>query len=180
MRVRFGGGLYDVADVRVWSENGEHDRRGIDVATLTLTRAARGHVFKIAPTGAPTGSHVATIGYPLGRLKVARGTLTNNLIDYGKPMLAAKFEGPPEGGNSGGPIINDAGEVLSVFSRAVITANLTRDRRHRLGGIDLPRWWRDDAYPDLCRAHPDGGIPDCDLSSTSRPGKVPVVLPPPR
>ncbi len=182
LQVRFGEETYAVTNVRVWGEPGQKDmyeRRGVDLATLTLSRPVEGrHVFRFAFEGAPKGAPVSTAGYPLGGpLRVSRGTVYRNLTDYGVPAVATDLD--IEGGNSGGPIFNDRGEVVSVVSRIVISGSLTPDTSNRHGGIDLPRWWGPDALADLCRVYGDGGIPNCGDQARSNASKASVVLLPP-
>jgi hypothetical protein len=174
-RARLGERWYDVGDINVWSERGEDDRRGIDLATATLSEDAAGHVFGFASESGPVGTTLTLLGHPLGGpLRESKGVVTRKLREYGKPTLAARFTPEIEGGESGGPILNDRGEIVSVLSRIVVTANLTPDGKHRNGGIDIPRWWGDDAVTsDLCRTYPEGGIPDCD-GTKNKPVKVPV------
>jgi V8-like Glu-specific endopeptidase len=178
MRMRFGDETYPVSGVRVWSDRagtGMLERRGIDLATLALEEPVDGHVFRIARDGAPVGTRIATIGYPLGGpLKLSRGRISKNVIDYKVPSIAARID--IEGGNSGGPIFDDQGEVLSVVSRIVISGSLTADKNSRWGGVDLPRWWGKNAEPDLCATYPDGGVPGCEGGS-ARTAKVPIPLP---
>lgn len=178
-RARLGGRWYDVDEVAVWGERGEKDRRGIDLATATLTADAPGHVFRFASESASAGTRVTLLGHPLGGpLRESEGVVTKKLRDYGKPTLAALFNPEVEGGDSGAPVLNDRGEVVSVLSRIVTWANLTADGKHRYGGIDLPAWWGDDVSSDLCVAYPKGGIPDCDQPITRKPVRVivPVTL----
>ena len=178
MRVRFGRETYQVTSVRVWSDTKKSDgygRLGIDLATLTLDRDADGHIFEFAPDGAPRGTKVATLGYPMGGpLKVTRGTVTKNLIDRKVPSIAAKID--IMGGNSGGPIFNDRGQVVSVVSRIVISGSLTSDGSNRNGGVDIRRWWGDNALSDLCLTYPDGGLPKCDDPNGGTTTKIPIAL----
>ena len=180
MRVRFGDETYPVMSVRVWGEQNQNDfyaRRGVDIATLTLGRPVDAHVFKLASEGAPVGTPIATLGYPMGGpLKITRGAVTKNVIDYEVPSIAAKIN--IEGGNSGGPILNNDGEVLGVVSRIVISGSLTEDKSNRWGGVDIPRWWRANAVADLCLTYPGGGIPECDDQSDTETTKRSVVLSP--
>lgn len=175
-RARLGGRWYDVAEVDVWSERGEEDRRGIDLATARLTQDAPGHVFRFAAESGPVGTTLTLLGHPLGgQLRTSKGVVTRKLMEYGKPTLAARFTPEIQGGDSGGPILNDRGEVISVLSRIIITANLTPDGKHRNGGIDITRWWGHDAvFDDLCRTYPDGGVPGCDGPNDNKPVKVPI------
>jgi Trypsin-like peptidase domain len=164
LRVRFGAETYAVTSVHVWGERGQRDsyaRSGVDLATLMLARPVSDrHVFELAPVVAGTGTPVATLGYPLGGpLKVSRGTIYKYVVDYDVPSVATNLD--VQGGNSGGPIFNDRGEILSVVSRIVISGSLTADKSNRNGGVDLPRWWGEDALPDLCSTHPNGGLPGC-------------------
>lgn len=180
MRVRFGDTTYPVTDVRVWgnaNQRTSYDRLGVDLATLMLGEPVDGHLFKLADTGAPVGTAITTLGYPLGgRLSETRGVITKNLPDRGVPSIAARID--VQGGNSGGPILNEAGEVLSVVSRIVISGSLTDDGSNRSGGVDIPRWWGEGAYADLCRVYPDGGIPACERTGDERASKKDTVLVP--
>ncbi len=173
-RARLDGRWYDVSEVKIWSERGEEDRRGIDLATALLVEDAPGHIFRFAEQSPPVGAKLTLLGHPLGGdLRASAVTVTRRLMDYGKPTLAAKIAPSIQGGDSGGPIVNDRGEVVSVLSRTVITANLTADGSARYGGVDIARWWGDAVRSDLCRAYPDGGIPDCD-SATNEAKKAPI------
>jgi hypothetical protein len=179
-RVRIGGETYQVTDAHVWGDSRSSDsyaRLGIDIATLELDRNAEGHIFEFALDGAPRGTDVATIGFPLGGLlTVTRGTVTKNLIDRRVPSIAAKLD--IQGGNSGGPIINDDGEVVSVVSRIVISGSLTDDGSNRNGGVDIGSWWGSDVLTDLCLTYPEAGVPGCSESDSGAPAKVPIRLEP--
>jgi hypothetical protein len=176
-RARLGGEWYRVDRVAVWSERGEDDRRGIDIATVTLSADAPGHIFSFAPESAAVGTKVTVLGHPLGgALRASEGTVTKERQDYGKPTLAARFSPDIQGGDSGSPVLNASGEVVSVLSRIITTANLTADGSHHWGGIDLPAWWGADITSDLCTAYPDGGIPGCDGTTNSKPVKVIVPV----
>jgi S1-C subfamily serine protease len=178
MRVRLaGGGSSDVVEAYAWSEHGEDDRRGIDLATLTLAEDATGHIFDFASETERVGTSLAKLGYPLGGpFSISKAVITRKAVQYGKPRVAAKVTPEGEGGGSGGPMLNDRGEVVSVVSGIVVWANLSSDGRHRSGGIDLPVWWGESMRSDLCRAHPDGGIPGCDPNAEGEWGRVPVTL----
>jgi hypothetical protein len=176
-RARLGGEWYRVDRVAVWSERGEDDRRGIDLATATLSSDAPGHIFSFAPESVSVGTKVTVLGHPLGGpLRATEGTVMKERRDYGKPTLAARFSPDIQGGDSGSPVLNGSGEVVSVLSRIITTANLTSDGRHHWGGIDLPAWWGADITSDLCDAYPEGGIPDCDGASDRKSAKVAVPV----
>jgi V8-like Glu-specific endopeptidase len=176
-RARVGGQWYHVEQVAVWSERGEDDRRGIDLATATLSADAPGHIFRFAPESSSVGTKVTVLGHPLGGpLRASEGTVTKERLDYGKPTLAARFSPDVQGGDSGSPGLNSRGEVVSVLSRIITTANLTSDGRHHYGGIDLPAWCGPDISSDLCAAYPNGGIPGCDGTTTGKAVKVIVPV----
>ena len=186
LRVRFGAKTYAVTRVHVWSERGERDRlrrRKIDLMTLALAQPVDGHLFGFARAAARAGTPVATLGYPGGgRLTLARGVVTGNVVDGVVPSTAVKMK--IVGGNSGGPIFNARGEVLSFVSRLVIAGNVTADQSERCrrygvcsnwGGVGFPRWWPD-AAADLCTTYPDGGIPGCGDVGGIALTKVPIEI----
>jgi trypsin-like peptidase len=162
LRARIGSRWYEVEEARAWRDPGQKDLRGVDLATLQLAAEAQGHLFELNRVEAPVGSAVAALGYPRGLpLSFTQGFVTKKLTDYGKPTLAANMV--IADGNSGGPIIDRGGRVVTVVTRIVVWANQT-DGGHYYGGPDFARWWGDSALNDLCRAHPHGGIPGCPSS----------------
>lgn len=174
IRARIGNRWYEVEEARAWRDRGQKDWRGSDTATLKLATDAPGHVFDLSRADSPVGSAVAALGYPRGLpLSFTQGFLTKKLKDYGKPTLAANMG--IEGGNSGGPIIDRSGRVVTVVSRIVVWASGT-DGGHYYGGPEFARWWGESARSDLCRAYPDGGIPDCP-SSRAAAKKSSINLP---
>ena len=159
IRARLGTRWYDVEAAKGWRDRGQKDSRGSDIATLKLAADAGGHLFELARADSLVGSAVAALGYPRGLpLSFTQGFVTKTLKDYGKPTLAANMG--IEDGNSGGPIIDRSGRVVTIVSRIVSWANQT-DGGHYYGGPEFARWWGASALSDLCRAYPDGGIPDC-------------------
>jgi V8-like Glu-specific endopeptidase len=178
MRVRFGAKTYPVTNVRVWgnpSQKTMYERLGVDLATLALREAVDGYLFRFAGEGAPVGTQITALGYPLGGpLAETHGEITKTLPDRGVPSLAAKID--IQGGNSGGPILNEHGDVLSTVSRIVISGSLTDDGSSRWGGVDIPRWWGDSVYADLCRTYPEGGIPACEDAGDAAATKKDTVL----
>jgi serine protease Do len=160
IRVRLGTTWYEAEQMKAWQNPASNDHRGVDLATLRLTKKAPGHVFEFATTPPTVETAVATLGYPLGRpLSFGKGTVRKVLTEYDTPTVATSLVA--RNGNSGGPIINNRGQLLSVLQRIVITANLSAEGIHLPGGPDLVRWWGRSALPDLCRAYPSGGIPSC-------------------
>lgn len=180
LRVSLGGKWYPVTRTTVWSEPGKRlDRRGIDLGTFELARPAPGHIFSIADQPPRVGDSVAALGYPFGLpISVSQGIVRKTVKDRGLPTLAALIV--TEAGNSGGPVVNRQGEVVSIVSRLFPVANPARDGPNHHGGIDLVRWWGKTAKNDLCRAHPGTGIPDCPAEPASAFVKVPVDLRPRR
>lgn len=156
VRVRLDGRWYAVSEMRLWGDPGRADRRGIDVATLKLSRPARSHVFRFASQSPPLGGFVAAIGYPLGLpISFSQGIIKSKVKQYGIPALAAEIA--IEGGNSGGPIVDAAGQVVTVVSRGIVQ---TANGQSLNGGVDLPSWWHS-AERDLCYTYHDSGVPGC-------------------
>lgn len=177
LRFRVDGRWYDVVEAKAWGEPGDPDRRGFDLATLTLAEDATGHIFEFASEPVRVGETVTVLGYPKGGpLRISTGLVTRKVARYGDRVeLAVKVVPDVEGGNSGGPFLNDRGEVVTITSGPIVWANLSSDGRHRHGGIDMPLWWGEQLQADLCRAHPDGGIPGCDGSAVEDDAKMEAV-----
>lgn len=178
LRVSLGGRRYDVSGVTVWGDRGRSDRRGIDLATLTLSRPARGHVFELARTRPAAGASVAALGYPFGLpLSLSQGLVTKRRTDFGQPVVAAKIV--VVGGNSGGPIVDTRGRAVGVVRGIVDPAGLRSDGITVFGGLDLAGWWGASARSDLCRAHPHAGVPGCDEDADGATTKRPIAVPAP-
>ena len=179
-RVWLGGSWYSVTRETVWAQHGkEMDRRGIDVATFELARAAPGHLFQFARRGPQVGSTVAALGFPFGLpFSVAQGHVRREFLDYGIPTFASLIV--IEGGNSGGPIINAKGEAVGIVSRIFPVTNPNAQGANLDGGIDLARWWGTDIVHDLCLAHPTAGVRGCAeaTAGSTTSVKVPIDLPP--
>lgn len=177
-RVWLGGHWYSVTRTTAWAEPSKpDDRRGVDVATFELARPAPGHVFQFAPRAAYVGDTVAALGYPAQLpLSVSQGVVRRVFKDYGIPTMAERIV--IEGGNSGGPVINHKGEVVSLVSRVFPVTNPNYDGPNLEGGIDFVRWWGNAIKSDLCRAHSDTGIPHCPGNTTKSLTKTPVEVSP--
>lgn len=177
LRFRLDGRWYDIVAAKAWGEPGDPDRRGFDVATLTLAEDAQGHIFEFASGPVRVGDTLTLLGYPKGGpLRISAGLVTRKVARYDDRFeLAVKVVPDVEPGNSGGPFLNDRGEVVTVASGPIVWANLSSDGRHRHGGIDLPLWWGESIRADLCQAHPDGGIPGCDPSAAEGDAKMEAV-----
>ena len=80
LRVRLNGRWYDVVAAKAWGEPGDPDRRGFDVATLTLAEDAPGHIFEFASEPVRVGDTLTLLGYPKGGpLRISAGLVTKKV-----------------------------------------------------------------------------------------------------
>lgn len=94
----------------------------LDVALIDLERPVEGHVFELAAEMPSPGREVAAIGFPLDQRK----TLTSGTIsgveremqsEAGHRVLhLLQTDVALNPGNSGGPLIDDHGEVIGIVS----------------------------------------------------------------
>lgn len=173
IQVRLSGRWYDASFVKAWYDD-DATIRNVDLATLKLTRPAPGHLFEIASSIPARGSTVATIGHPFGLpLSFHQGVLRRAVVSDGVPTVIAHMVA--EGGNSGGPIINRNGEVIGVLQRPAVPDEDPVQGLQLAAGLNFTSWFvgRKD---DLCRAYPQGGIPDCPTNPREPPRRKWVTL----
>jgi len=174
IQARLGGRWYDAVFAKAWYDDGAAARH-VDLATLKLTRPAPGHVFEFAGSLPARGSTIATIGHPRGLpLSFHQGLLRRRVLNEGVPTIVAHLVA--EGGNSGGPIIDREGRVLSLVQRPAYPAEDPAQTLSFAAGLDLTSWFGTSAAADLCRAYPNGGVPNCpaDLSGPARRQWIPL------
>lgn len=164
VRVRLSERWYDTAFAKGWYDTGA-DVGKVDLATLKLVRPAPGHVFDFARSLPRPGATVAAIGHPLGLpLSFDQGLLRRSRTSSGVPTVIMKLLA--EGGSSGGPIIDASGEVISIVQRPAVPEEDPVEGLNLAAGLDLTRWFGASASNELCRAYPQGGVPDCDPDET--------------
>lgn len=98
-----------------------------DLALVKANRPLRGHVFEIHAETPPVGTAVAALGYPLsGPLSFAG---PGNISTHGESIDLTDRDGeiaeiaeviristPTNGGNSGGPVIDEEGRIAGIHS----------------------------------------------------------------
>lgn len=95
---------------------------GRDLALVRADRPLPGHVFALAGADARIGEELAAMGYPVGLpFTLTRGVVSGtglfqSFLDIGEigPLLQTDAALNP--GNSGGPMVNAAGEVVALVT----------------------------------------------------------------
>jgi S1-C subfamily serine protease len=87
----------------------------------------------VGSAAAKLGEGVYTIGFPLGELlgsshKVAAGVLSSGSGLSDDPRMF-QITVPTEPGNSGGPVVNEKGEVIGILASSLSVDYLYREQR---------------------------------------------------
>ena len=133
-----------------------YDRRR-DLALIEIEETDLPSLTLSDSDDAEPGDPVASVGHPLGfRMSVSRGVVSGKREIDGLPMIQVAM--PIEVGNSGGPLIDENGEVIGVIARksgdglgfAVRASDVrvlvehphptTIDRWVTIGALDPKRW----------------------------------------
>ena len=166
LQVRLGGRWFGTTSARAWYD-ARSEAHDVDLATLELSRASTGHVFKFARTHPRRGEAVATLGHPLGLpLSFQQGLFRRAVVTRGVPSVVSWIVA--EGGNRGGPIVSEEGDVIGVVSRTTVPDEDPVHAANFVGGLSLAEWFGASGSSDLCRAYPQGGIPDCPTDPAPR------------
>ena len=98
-----------------------------DLALVQLDRSFRGHTFDFVTDRPDVGAPVALIGYPLGEpLSLATGAVSG--LDRTVPTESGPLDGliqtdvASNPGNSGGPLLNEEGDVIGVLIGGYVDA----------------------------------------------------------
>lgn len=96
-----------------------------DTALLRLTQNLEGHEFDMAPEAPGLGTDIGVLGYPFGvsSLRLTRGTISGEetSVTYDGPEgftvdQVLTTDAATNGGNSGGPVIDESGKVIGLVS----------------------------------------------------------------
>jgi len=96
--------------------------RLIDIATLQVTPDGPEYLTFAPTRSAMSGTHVFTFGYPLSSLLGAEPKYTDGAISsmsgLGGEQTYMQISIPIQPGNSGGPVVNDKGQVVGIIAAA--------------------------------------------------------------
>ena len=95
----------------------------MDMALLIIPNAPC-PCAKPAPGAVQIGEKVMLIGYPYGLARVVTYGEMQERVEL-EGVLYALITAPARGGNSGGGVFNEKGELLGIVSRADVTGYLT-------------------------------------------------------
>jgi hypothetical protein len=142
--------------VTSWQPWNEADSSDVDIATLELAHTTYGHVFRFRTGQIPLRGSVSMLGHPLGAdIALTQG----KVILRAKRQIFVRLLGGE--GDSGAPLVDDAGLVVAILQNGYGRTDVLGQRTAGLvSGYDFSsRWaaWR----TALCKAYPNGGIPDC-------------------
>ena len=164
LQVRLGGRWYGAMSAQAWYD-ARSTAQDVDLATVELNVPASGYVFRFARALPRRGTAVAALGHPLGLpLNFQQGLLRQAAVTRGVPSVTSWIVA--EGGSRGGPIVDSDGRVIGVVSRTAVPEEDSVDGGNFVGGLNLAQWFGASASRDLCRAHPQHGIPDCPVDLT--------------
>jgi hypothetical protein len=160
-----------VVGVTTWRMSRHSNGRVEDLATLKLAAPATGYIFNFRHARVRVGSKLAAIGHPLGKaVSLTQGTMIGKLRIAGVPYMVVNVLGAE--GASGSPFVDKNGDVAGVLQQGLGSKDIAGQRTSGIvTGIDLTAAWPH-ARKQLCRAYPNGGIPDCE-------GTTPPPPPPP-
>lgn len=92
------------------------DVRVTDFAVALLDSSLRGYYFRLSSTSPNAGDRVVGLGYSLGEsLSLNQGQVAYSARYCGVPLLWLSLLGAK--GSSGGPILNEAGNVIGLTQR---------------------------------------------------------------
>ena len=117
----------DVREATIIASDSSNDLALIKVKTpLTTTPLA------LAAKQSKLGSKVAVIGYPLpdilgSKLQATSGEISS-LTGLGNDIRFYQISAAVQSGNSGGPLLNQQGEVIGVISSKLNDANMLKER----------------------------------------------------
>lgn len=97
-----------------------HTDKQNDLAVLSLKPSTHKDVATFRQAGTRVGDQVAVFGFPLAGTLSASGSLTSgnvsSLAGMGEDILLYQISAPIQPGNSGGPLLDTAGNVIGVTS----------------------------------------------------------------
>jgi serine protease Do len=96
-------------DVQVLAVDDKHDLALIGIAATDLAVLSLGDSTKVKP-----GEHVVAIGHPLGLGNTVSDGLVSAVREIDPQLTVLQISAPISPGSSGGPLFNDAGEVIGI------------------------------------------------------------------
>jgi S1-C subfamily serine protease len=148
-----------------------------DVALVESSRPIRGYRFKITARSPQLGEDVAAIGFPLGLpLTVTRGSISglDRTIPIGgiERRKLVQTDAPVNPGNSGGPLMTDAGQVVGLIDLGTTQANGLAFAVSGAVAAPLLAAWGSALQPvgaPSCQSQPQAAAPPTSTTTAAQP-----------
>lgn len=93
--------------------------KSLDLAVLRVKSASRKALLLGDSQAAAVGEHVVAIGNPLGLGDTISDGLLSGMRDFGDGVGVLQISAPISPGSSGGPVLNDRGQVIGIATFVV-------------------------------------------------------------
>lgn len=104
----------EYSDVEVMASDPAHDIAVLRIAARQLRALKLGNALTAVP-----GDHIVAIGHPLGLGSTVSDGLISAVRQYSQKLTLLQISAPISPGSSGGPVLNEKGEVIGISTLVV-------------------------------------------------------------